>query len=855
MQSKSEQFISKLPIQPILANLVDKLSEQNRLILSAQPGAGKSTAVPLYLLENLDLAANKIVMLEPRRLAAKSIAEFLAQQLNENVGQTIGYQVRNERRVSSETRLEIVTEAVLTNRILRDPELNGTGLIIFDEFHERSIHADFGLSLCKDICDVYNEQLKLLVMSATIDSKAVSEFLDGADVIHTQGRCFPVKTEYLPKPINSAQPRDWLPELNRLILKALAATDGDLLVFLPGQAEIKRTQQWLDERLNPDSQIAVPLYGSLKSQLQQQALKVDEQGRQKIVLATNIAETSLTIANISAVVDSGWERVADYDVNSGMTRLITQRISQASAEQRQGRAGRIQAGNCYRLWTESQQQALKPFAQPEIITSDITSLRLAMAQWGVKTLAELQWLTEPPKAHFTAATQLLQSLGLLKVDLNLSAKGEQASDFNTEPRFSRLLVELADQEPSTQSLACDLVAVMMDSQFYYDQDDADAVSRILALQAYRLNPKAATRQYPIKPGLSQQVLMTAHRLQLNFNIAKADQHSLTEIQQKLGFLIALAFPDRIAKRRQESAVDLCRYQLSNGRGAALPRSNRLSASDWLAVVDLDGQKSDGRIYLASQISQADIEHSVGIQQVADYRYNPKNKQIEGLQLTRVGAITLKQSKLEKPDKDKLQACLKQTVIDTGLEILPWKQHTLDWLERVRWLASIAEEQCADWPDLSPTGLLKTVDEWLFPYLTDIDSIDGLKALDLDSLIKAQFDYQVILEIDQQAPEYYQPPLGRPVKIDYQIGQLPKVSIILQSLFGELSSPKLAWNRSQLAFELLSPARRPIQVTSDLQGFWNGSYSDVAKEMKGRYPKHRWPEKPLQEKPGSSTKKR
>ncbi len=851
-------FYSSLPIQAILPTITEVLTKQEVAILSAEPGAGKSTAVPLYLLENLDLAEQKIVMLEPRRLAAKSIATFLASLLDEPVGQTVGYQVRNERKTSASTRLEIVTEGVLTNRILQDPELHGTGLIIFDEFHERSIHADFGLALCKDIRSAYNEELKILVMSATLDSERLSTYLDNAEVIHTQGRCFPVSTHYLTKPITSSVSFDWLPSFKQLILKALSNTQNDVLAFLPGQKEINQLQNWLEETLDPNKQIVTPLYGSLKSQTQQTALKTDKFGRQKIVLATNIAETSLTIPNISAVIDSGWERVAEYDVTSGMTRLLTQRISQASAEQRQGRAGRVQAGECYRLWTESQQQALKRFTEPEITTTDLTHLRLAMAQWDTKTLAEIDWLTTPPKPHFNAATELLKKLGFITDNLNLSEQGKTATQFNTEPRFSRLLVAVKKESQSIQSLACDLVATLMDSHFYNDQKDADIVSRILALQAYRNQSKNALKQYPIKAAVAQQVLQTANRLQRNFAIGQAYQHSLTELQQNLGGLVAQAYPDRIAKQRvtrssNRHAQDNIRYQLANGRGAVLSTSNNLKTSEWLAIANLDGQKSDGRIYLATDIDLEDIKTKVGIEDTAQYRYDAKTQKIEGVQLTKVGAIVLKESKLDKPDKARLQQCLQQMIIESELEILSWKQNTRDWLDRVRWLISIAPDQTSNWPDLKTQSLVDELEEWLFPYLGEVNSIQGLKALDIDSLLKARFEYQTLLEIDQQAPQEYRPPNGKPVKVQYQVGQLPKTSLILQSLFGELSSPKLAWGNAQLAFELLSPARRPIQITSDLAGFWQSSYFDVAKEMRGRYPKHRWPEEPLNEKPGKSIK--
>lgn len=851
-----QSFMSQLPISPILPNVVEQLSKHDRLVLEAEPGAGKSTAVPLYLLQHLDLAGKKMVMLEPRRLAARSIAEFLASLLGEKVGETVGYQVRNDRKVSPKTRLEIVTEGVLSNRILKDPELRETGLIIFDEFHERSIHADFGLSLCMDVRAAYHEDLKILVMSATMDAATVCEFLDGAPSLFTEGRCFPVATFYLDNPIRSTHSRDWLPVLNKLIVTAVVESEGDVLVFLPGQREITQTQRWLEERLDQTHTVVVPLYGGLNAKQQQLAIKPDQKGRQKVVLATNIAETSLTLANMTAVVDSGWERAAHYDVTSGMTRLITQRISNASAEQRQGRAGRLQAGKCYRLWTESQQQALRPFSAEEITTTDLCALRLAMAQWGAKSRDDMMWLTPPPTAHYQAATTLLQNLALLDDDLTPSMLGEQSAKLNTEPRFARVLLKSVDLPKSSQSLACDLVAVLMDSHFYQDPQDADLVSRLLAIQRYRESPKQAQRDYPIKGNVSQQILQSAQRFQRYLGLDHACTHTLNDLQTQLGRLVCLAYPDRISKRRSSSTVnDESTYLLANGRGAKLAQTNRLKAAEWLAIADLDGQKSDGRIYLAVEVAQTDVEKAVGLQERAEYRYNKNSHRIEGVMQRRVGAIVVNQSALSQPDRTQLQACLKQVIIDSELAVLPWTKKTRGWLQRVNWLKATATQETADWPDMSREGLVHRIDQWLMPYLSDIDSIHALQRIEMDALLKANFDYALLAEIDKQAPVFYQPPFGQPVAIDYSLGQLPKVSLVLQSVFGEKASPQLAWGQTKLTFELLSPARRPIQVTSDLAGFWQRSYFDVAKEMKGRYPKHRWPENPENETPGKSVKSR
>lgn len=845
-----------LPITPYLPSILQQLTEQQVLVLQAEPGAGKSTAVPLHLLANLSQQEGKILMLEPRRLAAKSIAMYLAKQLNEPVGVTVGYQVRNERKISANTRLEIITEGILTSKIQNDPELTDVSLVIFDEFHERSIHADLGLTLCKDIRSGYNESLKVLVMSATINTQQVSAFLDNAPIIESEGRCFPVSTQYLTRPVKPNYARDWLPELVKLIGQALAETNGDVLVFLPGQGEIKRCLETLNNQLDSLEFVALPLYGGLKNNQQQQAILPDKQGRQKVVLATNIAETSLTIENISAVVDSGFERVSLYDVSSGMSRLMTQRISLASANQRQGRAGRVQAGQCYRLWTQSQQQALKPFSAEEITTTDLSALQLSLVQWGVKKFTDLDWLTLPPKAHIDAALNLLQDLDVINTNQALTAKGKRAIQFSIEPRFASLLVSVANADPSIQSMACDLVAVLQDSHFLHAPDDADLVTRILALQSYRQNRQLALKRYQIKSAIAEQAVMNAKKLARLLGCKVNIEHDLTALQTQLGGLVAIAYPDRIAKRRTpQSNENRClRYILSNGKGATLGEFNHLKNSDWLAIADLDGQRSDGKIFLAVHIEQAVLAETIGFETNAYYQYEPTTQKIIGKQQTTLGAIVLAETELNQPDKEKLQACLRQAIIDTNLQLLKLSKNLQAWLNRVNWLRLQNPQYTEDWPDFTLPGLVNSVEQWLFPYIESITSVKELVKVDISSLIKSRLPYEYMVEIDAQAPEYYETPTGKKIKIDYS-GQLPKVSVVLQELFGELKSPKLAWGKTNLAFEMLSPAQRPIQVTSDLAHFWQSSYFEVAKEMKGRYPKHRWPDKPLEEKPGRSIKSR
>ena len=855
---------SHLPVSDFLESIAQKLQAKNRLILQAEPGAGKSTAVPWFLVKNLDLQGKKIIMLEPRRLAASSLAHYLSHVFNEKVGETVGYQIKNERRVSSKTRLEIVTEGVLTARIQKDPELKDVGLLIFDEFHERSLHADFGLALSKEIMQVYNESLKVLVMSATLDTHKLSDFLDKAPVIKCPGRCYPVTVAHLKSPIASLDFRDWRIALLKLVLQASQATDGDVLVFLPGQREILRLSEDLTDEFTKTRQshstIVTPLYGQLKPEQQKAALQIDKQKRQKIILATNIAETSLTIPNISAVVDSGLAKNSIYDVTSGMTRLLTQRISKASAEQRMGRAGRLQAGHCYRLWTETQQKNMPDYLPEAILHNDLTQLRLNLAQWGIKQSDDMQWLTQPPSTHLDAATELLQSLAFLDQDLNLTKEAFYALQFNLEPRLLRCLMTAKQRSQQSQNLACDLVAVLTDQHFYHSQDDADLVNRLEALQAYKGNKLQALKRFSIKASVVEQVATSAaiyrkklSKLKVNNSLPAALDNESQDIKTELGILLAAAYPDRIAKRHSPENQAKVNYVMSNGKTAVLKWPNRLKASEWLVVVDLDGQRRDGQIYLATPIEYSALKNHKACKTDVRYEYNAQKNKLEGKQVTSLGAIILEESALKKPDKTAMQVCLFEAIEQTQLQLLTWNKKIKLWLSKVCWLMETATEATKDWPDFSHSGLLSSLDEWLFPYISQSYQIEDLATIDLFELIKNRLDYSSQQAISKQAPDYYIAPSGKAWPIKYQTGQLPKVSLQLQELFSELSSPTLAWGQVNLSFELLSPARRAIQTTSDLAQFWQTSYFDIAKEMRGRYPKHRWPQEPLLEKPGRSIK--
>ncbi|WP_051418497.1 ATP-dependent helicase HrpB [Thiomicrospira aerophila] len=714
------------------------------LVLQAEPGAGKSTAVPLALLKADWLAGKKIVMLEPRRLAVRSIANYLAALLGEQVGQTIGYQIRNERKVSAHTRLEIVTEGILTRRVQSDPELSDVALVIFDEFHERSIHADLALTLCLEVQSALRDDLKLLVMSATIDTDQVSAFLNKAPILKSEGRSFPVETHYLPQALTSSHPNDWLPSLKQLINQALKTSRKDVLVFLPGQAEIKRLQALLQDPLAPGL-VLCPLYGQLSTDQQEIALVSDPQGRRKIILATNIAETSLTIDGIDAVVDSGWARKAVYDVSSGMTRLVTQRISQAAAEQRKGRAGRVMPGVCYRLWSASQQQQMAEFEAEEITQSDLSDMCLELALWGVNSPAELRWLTSPPPAHYAAAKSLLEQLQLITSAGSLTELGQAAQGLGLNARLARMLLSVQNPSVEQQTLALDIAALLAEGDILRNEPSADLIKRLMVLQAYRQNPKQAKQDYVIQIAAIEQALKNADSWRKQLRLSAPKLLSLAQIETESGALVALAFPDRIAQRRKG---DEPRYVLSNGKGALLKNEDPLGQQAWLAIANLDGQRQEGRIYLAAPLDLASIEHtfSAQIERHIGLRFDAKKRELIASEQRRLGKLVLSEKPTDAIKPSEFQTAL-LAVLANHLDLLPWTDAAQDYLTRLRWLADLSQTANADWPSYDQAWLSANIDRWLAPYLSGISRIKELQKLDMVAIMHSLLDYdqQQVLE--------------------------------------------------------------------------------------------------------------
>lgn len=841
-----------LPITDFLPQIASLLASGNNLILQAEPGAGKSTALPLSLLDATWLKGKKILMLEPRRVAAKSIAHYLARQLGETVGQRIGYQIKNDRKISKDTVLEIVTEGVLTRRLQSDPEISEIGLIIFDEFHERSIHADLSLLLSLEIQQTIRDDLKLLVMSATIDTGLMSKYMGRAEVIECPGRTFPVSVEYVK---TSQEPLSR--QVINVLQNALAATNtnkacqdgGDVLVFLPGQADIKRCIAESSVLLASDSQLIVlPLYGGLALSKQEQALMPDPNGKRRVVFTTNIAETSVTIEGVTLVIDSGLEKSLIYDPVSGMTRLETGYISKASATQRTGRAGRTQAGSCIRLWDEQKQRSLREYQSEEILVADLTGFVLELFIWGYSEYHDIQWLTPPPLPHFLSAKATLASLGLIDAEGKVTSLGDKAAGIGVPPRLGAMLLKA--EGVIEKGIACELAALLSDRDIFYSSKGVDVVERLLALQDYKVNRTEALKAHPINRSGIEQLLMSAASLKRVVHIGKsAVIYSLVQLQSVIGKLLLYAYPERLAKRRSDKEG---RYQLANGRGVFLFDDDPLFGSQWLVVVDCDAIKREGRIYSAAHITSELALDCIneGVVEKTYYEYDSAKQKIIGRSITEYGALEIRRSSLSDIPPDKFHECLRGVLKSSELNILNWTDPCREWLIRAEWLGGYVET----FPEISKARLVDTLDEWLLPYLAGVKSISELKKMNLFELLLGILSWEDQKLLEREAPLTYNTPSHKTVPIIYNRDQGPTVSVPLQEMFGELDSPKIAGGKVSIRFELLSPARRPIQTTSDLGNFWRTSYFEVAKEMRGRYPKHRWPEFPLQEKPGKSLKR-
>ncbi|EJI6685624.1 ATP-dependent helicase HrpB [Vibrio parahaemolyticus] len=817
--------MSQLPIEAVMPQLLTAVKHQHQVILKAAPGAGKSTYFPLQLIQN-QLVTGKVIMLEPRRLAARNIARYLADQLGEQVGQRVGYRVRGETKVSASTQLEIVTEGVMTRMIQNDPELDGVDLLIFDEFHERSIHADTALALSLEVQEALRDDLKLVVMSATLDQEALQSLLPEACYIESEGRSFAVETRYAPLTANDHLSTVMAKNIESLMNKE----SGSLLAFLPGVAAIKQVQERLSHL--PDDVEVCPLYGQLSFTEQQKAISPAEKGKRKVVLATNIAETSLTIEGIRLVVDSGLERVARFDLKNGLTRLEQTRIAQSSAIQRAGRAGRIEEGICVRLYSESQLKQQPQVPQPEILHSDLASLVMELAFWGTTDIHELKWLDIPSAAALQQAKQLLFSLGLITEQGQLTAEGKQAHDLGVEPRAAAMLIKSQSHSDKMVNVALAAVALIEEPE------------RNVTNIAHSLH-RWLSGSHPKKSLLLKRAQSLAHKLDTTFSLREVDEDALP-------LVLSLAFPDRIAQQR---ANQFGRFALANGHGAECRPDDMLGGCEYLVAIDLMRSHSNSsQIHLACELDvnilQTTFDSLFSTKEVVDW--DEKKGRLVAEKQRKLGQLVIERVSLPNPGKEKMTQALLTYVRRQGLSSLNWTPAAESLLERIRCAVDWLPEQA--WPMFDEVSLLDSLDEWLEPYMTSVASVKDLSKINLVEALIARLGWPLNQHLDEWLPEHYQLPTGTKKRIRYQHGHEPVLSVRMQEVFGESTSPTVALGRKRLVLELLSPAQRPLQVTSDLAAFWNGSYKDVQKEMKGRYPKHVWPDDPANHVATTKTKR-
>lgn len=830
----------KLPVEEILPELKEALRRRTEAVLQAPPGAGKTTRVPLALLEEPWLAGRRIVMLEPRRLAARAAAAFMARRLGEPVGRTVGYRVRLDTKVGPETRAEVVTEGVLTRFLQEDPALEGVGLVIFDEFHERSLHADLGLALCLEAKAVLREDLRLLVMSATLDGARVAKLLHDAPVVTSQGRSHPVTTHYLEAP-----PEGRLePVVVSAVRRALREEEGDVLVFLPGQAEIARVEAGLRTGgLAPDVRV-LPLYGNLPQADQEAAIAPGVPGKRKVVLATSIAETSLTIEGIRVVVDSGLMRVPRFSPRSGMTRLETVRVSNASADQRRGRAGRLGPGVCYRLWTRLEQQHLEPHSAPEVLEADLAPLALELAAWGVSDPSTLAWLNPPPAAAFAQARDLLAWLGALDAGGTITDHGRRMAGLALHPRLAHMVLKAIPMGHG--AVACDLAALLSERDIFRAEGGVANVDLRLRLETLRGHGTPAyARGGHVHAGAVQHVRRAAEAWKRQLRV-REDRGEM----EACGLLLAFAYPDRIAQLRPGQPG---RFRLRNGRSAVLPEPQLLSEVPYLVAAELDGRQRESRIFLAAPVVQEDLENHFAeqIETEAVVAWDAGAQIVRARRRERLGAVILKDAPLPDPDPDALAAALLAGIAESGLDLLPWTKESRRLQERIVFL----HRHDPSWPDASDAALRASLGDWLGPHVYGMKRAEELQRLDLNQLLLGLLTWEQRSALDALAPSHLEVPSGSRIPIDYSRPEAPVLAVRLQEMFGATETPRIAGGRVPLTLHLLSPAHRPVQVTQDLASFWRDAYFDVRKDLKGRYPRHYWPDDPLEAEPTRRAKPR
>lgn len=833
---------NSLPIAAILPELQDVLSRHAIVLLSAQPGAGKTTMVPLALMKERWLNGKKIIMLEPRRLAARTAARRMASLLEESVGHSVGYRTRLETKVSHATAIEVVTEGILTRILQHDPSLNDYGLVIFDEFHERSLQADLGLALTLQTHSLFREDLRLLIMSATLDIRTLTQQLQQVPVVTCAGRMYPVETRYL----GPLEQRNVAQQLAKTIYRLLHTDPGNVLVFLPGAGEIRRLEQQLSALTLPPQTLIAPLYGDLSPQAQDQAILPPPPGWRKIVLSTNIAESSLTIEGIRIVLDTGLMRVPRFDPRSGMTRLVTVNISQASAEQRRGRAGRNEPGLCVRCWEEGTHRTLAARTPPEILQTDLTSVALELAAWGIRDASELSWVDPPPAGALAQARQLLQILGGIDGDGRVTEHGQKMSNLPVHPRLAHMILQ--GTALNCGPLACDLAAVLSEQDFLKGtaaQTHTDLRGRMEEYDR-QVNRRESS-------GVIQRIRRASETWQRDLGLSvqpKSRKHSQSDA---IGILLALAYPDRIAQRQPD---DTRRYKMANGRLARFHQPDPLEHEEYLVIADLDGTQPVSRIYLASPVHRDDLlkHFSDLLQRNECITWNESTLSVLANRHLRLGELILEETRLHQPDPESVVAALLQGIRSQGISALPWSKDQRNWQSRVQFLHRVMGT-APPWPDVAEQSLLDTLETWLGPYLVNVFSFSQLKRIDLNWPLQTILSAEQRRTLDILAPTHLPVPTGSRIALDYESGDVPILAVRLQELFGMTETPRVANGQVPVLIHLLSPARRPVQVTQDLKSFWTTGYAEVKKELKGRYPKHFWPDDPLQASPTRGVKKR
>jgi len=817
-----------LPVDEVLPQLRAALAERNAAVLVAPPGAGKTTRVPPGLLGEHWAAGGKIVLLSPRRIAARAAAARMAGERGERVGETVGYRVRLDSKVGPKTRIEVVTEGVFTRMILDDPELAGVACVLFDEFHERSLEGDLGLALARETQAALRPDLKLVVMSATLDASRIAGLLADAPVIVSEGRMFPVRFVYRPR-----DARGWLePDVASAVTAALAQESGSALVFLPGAREIERTADLLREQLRDRSVDIRPLYGAMSPADQDAAIAPSPPGRRKVVLATAIAETSLTIEGVRIVVDAGLSRRAHYEPALGLTHLETVRASQASVTQRAGRAGRVEPGVCWRLWAEAETRALPPFDRPEILEADLTGLALDLASWGARDPNALTWLDPPPKAAWDEAIALLKRLGAIADDGAITPHGEKIARLPLPPRLAHMVLTAAI---AGDALLAAQLAVLITEQGLGGRS-VDLRERLEGLARERGQRGEGARR------LAERIAKSTGASSMTIDVDRA------------GAVLAMGFPDRVAKSRGVALSHGKRetsFLMVNGRAVRLAEDERLARAKFLVAVDSTGKADNARIVAAAEIGEAEVEQLFAdrIETHAAMAVDTATGAMRGRRLRKLGRITLSEAPLERMNADELRDALLEAVRDEGLQLLDWSESAEQVRARVRFLHGLEGEP---WPDWSDAALAASLDHWLGPAL---DGVRSLKEADIATALLNALPYELRRRLDAEAPAKFETPAGSSLSIDYTAHGGPALDVRLQELFGLDQHPSVARGRAPLTVRLLSPAHRPVQTTKDLPGFWRGSYAAVRSEMRGRYPKHPWPDDPLTAPPTRRAKPR